>query len=315
MRQPCRLAAGCLATEPSRRLFDRPGCVLGARDPLRNRIAACLPNDLPIVVAFHGAMRLGAICVGIPTALSTPEKLRLLSHCDPQLLLTDPQTASQLAEENSPAQPLPPVLIADPAGLSDNWGPALAARHRAPTVNIDPHAPAGIAYTSGTTGSPKGIVHSQHNLLLPGAMLVTTRNYGPQLRKGDCLPLTILNLMALTTLLTAQAGGLCALTDRRDAGGLAEWIRDTKVTLWNGVPTQLRDLVQRSDIDAADLASLSEVWCGGADLPAQPRRTFRAKFGIDIRATYGLTEAPPSWVSIAQAARHTRDIADGRCRT
>lgn len=199
MRQPCRLAAGCLATEPSRRLFDRPGCVLGARDPLTNRIAACLPNDLPIVVAFHGAMRLGAICVGIPTALSTPEKLRLLSHCDPQLLLTDPQTASQLAEENSPAQPLPPVLIADPAGLSDNWGPALAARHRAPTVNIDPHAPAGIAYTSGTTGSPKGIVHSQHNLLLPGAMLVTTRNYGPQLRKGDCLPLTILNLMALTT--------------------------------------------------------------------------------------------------------------------
>ena len=85
-------------------------------------------------------------------------------------------------------------------------------------VEIDPHAPAGIAYTSGTTGVPKGIVHSQHNLLLPGEVLVAIRGWGPELRKGDCLPLTILNLLVLTTLLTAQAQGCCVIMDRRDAG-------------------------------------------------------------------------------------------------
>src|SRR4030095_2830979 len=87
-----------------------------------------------------------------------------------------------------------------------------------------PSAPAGIAYTSGTTGHPKGAVHSQHNLLLPGAALVASRGYGPELRKGDCFPLTILNLQVLTTLLVGQAGGTTILMDRIDAEGVAEWI-------------------------------------------------------------------------------------------
>ena len=100
----------------------------------------------------------------------------------------------------------------------------MSAAGEPPTVEVDPHAPAGIAYTSGTTGLPKGIVHSQHNLLLPGEVLVASRGWGPELRKGDCLPLTILNMMVLTTLLTAQAQGCCVVMDRRDADGIAEWI-------------------------------------------------------------------------------------------
>ena len=62
------------------------------------------------------------------------------------------------------------------------------------------------SHTSGTTGFPKGAVHSQHNLLVPGAAVVASRRYGAA-RKGDSLPLTILNMQVLTTLLTAQAGG------------------------------------------------------------------------------------------------------------
>jgi long-chain acyl-CoA synthetase len=80
--------------------------------------------------------------------------------------------------------------------------------------------------------------------------------------------------------------------DRRDATGVVDWIRRHQVTVWNGVPTQLRDLLSRNDIVRDDLATLTEVWCGGADLPDALRADFSAKFGLPVRATYGLTEVP-----------------------
>ncbi|HEY6532554.1 MAG TPA: fatty acid--CoA ligase family protein, partial [Acidimicrobiales bacterium] len=159
-------------------------------------------------------------------------------------------------------------------------------------VDVDPFAPAAIAYTSGTTGRPKGAVHSQHNLLLPAASLVSTRGYGPELRKGDCFGLTILNMHVLTTLLVAQAGGTSIVMDRMDAVGIAEWIRDEQVTLWNGAPAMLYSLAHMDEVAVDDLASLQEVWTGGADCPEAIRSAFAAKFGLPVHATYGLTEAP-----------------------
>jgi acyl-CoA synthetase (AMP-forming)/AMP-acid ligase II len=173
------------------------------------------------------------------------------------------------------------------------------------------HAPAGIAYTSGTTGVPKGIVHSQHNLLLPGQVLVASRGWGPELRKGDCLPLTILNLMVLTTLLTAQAQGCCIVMDRRDADGIADWIEREQVTHWNGVPAQLHDLVTVKQVDPARLASLQEVWSGGGDCPDALRVRFAEVYGLPIRSTYGLTEAP-TVVSIDPVGGERRPGASGR---
>jgi long-chain acyl-CoA synthetase len=159
-------------------------------------------------------------------------------------------------------------------------------------VDVDPFAPAGIAYTSGTTGRPKGAVHSQHNLLVPGAVLTETRGYGPELRKGDCFPFTVLNMAVLTTLLVSQAGGTSIVMDRIDAEGVAEWIRDERVTTWNGPPALLHSLATMDSVTPEDLASLREVWTGGADCPEAIRTAFERKFGLPVLATYGLSEAP-----------------------
>ena len=298
-----------LASDPDREaLVCRHGrCSYGDLDRLANRaahtlaafgvrpgerIAASLPNDLDILVAFHGAMRLGAVWVGVNRALAPPEKAFILHDASVSLLLCDPPTAAEVAPLRNGLPELARVVVIE-AGDPGEWSVATdVADDGRPDALIDPFAPAGIAYTSGTTGRPKGAVHSQYNLLLPGAATVARRGYGPDLRKGDCLPLTILNMMVLTTLLVAQAGGTTVIMDRLDAAGVAEWIRAERVTTWNGPPALLYSLAADPGIRAEALATLTEVWSGGGDLPEVVRDRFEARFARRVVGTFGLTEAP-----------------------
>jgi acyl-CoA synthetase (AMP-forming)/AMP-acid ligase II len=229
-----------------------------------DRVAATLPNEIEVAAAFHATMRLGAIWVGINKALAPPERQYILDDTGAAIYLED----------------------------ADELRAAIDAAEPRAAIDVDPFAPAGIAYTSGTTGYPKGAVHSQHNLLMPGRMVVASRGYDDTLRKGDCFALTILNMQVLTTLLVAQCGGTSIVMDRIDAQGVAEWIRTQRVTLFNGPPALLHSLAHDDAIAASDLASLTEVWTGGADCPEAIRAAFEAKFGLPILATYGLTEAP-----------------------
>ena len=80
--------------------------------------------------------------------------------------------------------------------------------------------------------------------------------------------------------------------DRLDPEGVAEWVRNERITTWNGPPALLHGLATNDAVRAADLASLEEVWTGGADCPEAIRPMFEQKFGQPVLATYGLSEAP-----------------------
>lgn len=267
-----------------------------------DRIGASLPNGADVVVAFHGAMRLGAVWVGINRVLAPPEKRFLLDDCGAVAFLSD---------DPPPVEPggRLPARVVDLGTWRAASDAAPAGPWRGP--DPDPFAPAGIAYTSGTTGHPKGALHSQHNLLVPGAVLVESRRYGPTLRKGDCFPFTILNMAVLTTLLVSQAGGTSVVMDRIDAEGVAEWIRAERVTTWNGPPALLHSLATSEVVTADDLSTLDEVWTGGADCPEAIRSAFTAKFGLPVLATYGLSEAP-TVVAIDDRPLQRRGPADHR---
>jgi long-chain acyl-CoA synthetase len=104
--------------------------------------------------------------------------------------------------------------------------------------------------------------------------------------------MTILNLLVLGPLLAAQAAGCCVVMDRRDPEGIAEWIRVTAVTVWNGVPAMLHDLIESDSVQQRDLKTLREVWTGGSSCPTSIYEGFVEKFSVFPTSTYGLTEAP-----------------------
>jgi acyl-CoA synthetase (AMP-forming)/AMP-acid ligase II len=266
-----------------------------------DRVAACLPNDVEIIGAFHGAMRIGAVWVGINEALAAPEKAYLLRDSGARLFLGAASTIAQLGEHKKQLPELD-IIVSATSGEATSWQSLLAAQDGGASERpIDADAPAAIAYTSGTTGYPKGAVHSQRNLLLPGWYLSLTRGYDASLRKGDCFPLTILNMMVLTTLLTAQAGGCAVLMDGLRSDTVVDWIKREKVTVWNGPPPLLHTLAHDPLVRPTDLAPLVEVWSGGAACAPAIREAFEQKFGKRIFSTYGLTEAP---TVVAIESRH-----------
>ena len=261
-----------------------------------DRVAAATGNHTDIVVAFFAVQAIGAIWVGVNRSLAGPEKRYIIEDCGASVFLGE-QSA---VEDIRGADPAPPdlrhIIDMEPADPASGWAQLLAANagRRPLPAEIDPYGPAAITYTSGTTGFPKGVVHSQHNMVLVGAV-GRRRNLDRSIevrRAGVALPVTILNLMILGPVAAFQTGQTLVLMDRIDPLGLAEWIRTEGVEAFAAVPTMIYDLMTHPDIAPADIAAFKYPGVGGAALPEAFRELYRQKFGRELAGSYGLTEAP-----------------------
>lgn len=254
-----------------------------------DRVAASLPNRPDIVIAFLGAMRLGAVWVGLNRALAPTEAAVLLADSGASILLTD---------RPGPDGAWPGRVIGAAGDGPSEWGDLLLAAPAAqPAVRVDPFAPAAIAYTSGTTGRPKGAVHSQHNLVTFGAVNRVDGSWRAAPCQAAVLALTILNLMVLAPLLVWQLDGTCVCVERTDPETIARWVRDEGVQSFSAVPTIVYDLVSSPSVSADDLATITTIGAGGMALSADLRARYKERFGKEVLPSYGLTEAPTAVTS------------------
>ncbi|HZQ56461.1 MAG TPA: AMP-binding protein [Acidimicrobiales bacterium] len=258
-----------------------------------DRVAASLPNHPDIVVAFLATMRLGAVWVGVNRVLAPKEKAHLLADSGARVVVAEPAITAELDPFRATMPALAHVVGATPDGSPSLWSDLVAASGTdRPAVHIDPFAPAAIAYTSGTTGWPKGAVHSQHNLVMVGAVLRIARNWRAVPRHAAVLPLATLNVMVIGPLVALQQAGTCVCIDRADPLVIAEWVEREQVQTFSSVPTVIHDLVVRPEVRTDQLRSLSHIGVGGASVPAPIAERFRARFGGEALVGYGLTEAP-----------------------
>ena len=249
-----------------------------------DRVGASLPNDIDLVMAFLGAMRIGAIWVGVPRVFTDGEKRELAADCGLTVLLTDRDGALTVDEART--------VVVDRDDPAAEWTTLTAqASARRPDVEIDPFAPAAISYTSGTTGRPKGVVHSQHNILVAAAVTVAAGAYLPDEPFGTVLPLTSLNILTINAVFAFQAGSRCAVGDARGgAAAITEWVESEQIVVLSLVPTLFQTFVDDPDVRPESMRSVTKPRAGGAPLTEALVNAYRSRFGGRICTSYGSTE-------------------------
>ena len=247
-----------------------------------DRVAVSLANGTSIALSFLAAMRAGLIWVGINRAYVATEKAALLVDCGARVLLTS--GALLLAD--------PPDGVLQIDVGSDAWIRAVDDAPPFVDASIDPTAAAAIAYTSGTTGVPKGVVHSQRNIMLPG---VVAQMRGDGLgRIGMYLPMTSLNMQVLGTVYALINGECLVCIARSDAASVVAAVRNESIVRLSASAATLYDIIGDATIPAEALATLSALTIGGGPTNPLLGPAFAERFGQRFLSGYGLTEAPAS---------------------
>jgi long-chain acyl-CoA synthetase len=162
-------------------------------------------------------------------------------------------------------------------------------------VPVDPNSDiALIQYTGGTTGVPKGAVHTHASLVINADQLAA---WAPQTELGKERILGLLPLFhvfAVSTVLSygVRVGATLILLPRFDLDQALKTIDRKKPTMMPGVPTLYNAISSHKDIGKFDLTSIKLCLSGGAPLPIEVKQTFESKAGCTIFEGFGLTEAP-----------------------
>ncbi len=213
---------------------------------------------------------------------------------------------ADLDPAEAPAEPILQWLRSDPAlppGCT-RWADALAAGLRPGPHTAQPDDLAVLPYTSGTTGLPKGCMHS-HRTLMANAIGGGLWGHG----SAESVSLAVVPMFHITGMMYGVLGnvygGSTAIVmprwDRELAGRL---ISRHKVTHWTCIPTMIIDLFGSPNYKSFDLTSLRYASGGGAAMPQAVAERLQKEFGITFAEGYGLTEtAAPSHANPPERAK------------
>lgn len=190
--------------------------------------------------------------------------------------------------------PLPAEAAADGAPLCVRWGVALSAGHQAGPTQAGPDDLAMLPYTSGTTGLPKGCMHT-HRTLMSNAASGQWMHTSAESVALAVVPMFHITGMVGGVLGVIYQGATMVILPRWDRELAGRLIARRQVTHWTCIPTMVIDLFGSPNYRSFDLSGLRYLGGGGAAMPEAVAQRLKDEFGLSFGEGYGLTEtAAPS---------------------
>ncbi len=278
--------------------LDRSGIKLG------DRVATLAWNTWRHLEAWYGIMGIGAVYHTVNPRLFPDQIAWIVNHAEDRMMMVDltfVPILEKLADRLKPVEQY--VVLTDAEHM-----PATALKNAVPYEEwiaevdgdfawkeFDENTAAGMCYTSGTTGHPKGVVYSHrsnvlHSLMAaqPDAMDVGARDVVMPvvpMFHANCWGLALTSPMTGATM--AMPGG------KLDGASIYEMLDTCRVSFTAAVPTVWLMLLAHLEANNLKLPHLKKVVIGGSACPRAMAQTFQDVYGVEVIHAWGMTEMSP----------------------
>ena len=287
-----------------------------------DRVAIYMQNSPQFVVAYYAILAANAVIVPVNPMCRRAELRYIVQDSGSRAILLGAELAEEAAAVHDDCgQPglvhvryrdyaaddgdFPPEL-AEPAtaGIGTAWADALAMACRAPAHDRRPEDWCIIPYSSGTTGQPKGCLHTHASV--NAVIFAYSRWVGvaPGSRILATLPLCHVMGMQHSMNLPVLTGSTTYLMTRWNAALAARLIQQERIEYWRSITTMMIDFLSMPGIGKVDVSSLKAIGGGGAQMPEGIARKMSKLIGLDYVEAYGLSETvAPTHINPPQAPK------------
>lgn len=278
-----------------------------------DRVLLYMQNSPQFVIGFYAILRANAVVVPVNPMNRKAELEYLIADTEATIALSGLElldnfagligdgslrevigTAySEYVTESTSLELPDAVLLKGPVperpGVT-RWQHALSAGHRPGPLTAGPDDNCVIPYSSGTTGNPKGCVHTHHSAMATTVYCSVWGNAQHDSVQLVSVPMFHVTGMQVCMNGAIYIGGTQVVMTRWDRKVAAQLIQDHRITGWRNISTMVVDLLSEPTIDDYDLSSLQGIGGGGAAMPAAVAAKLHSKTGLQYAEGYGLSE-------------------------
>jgi fatty-acyl-CoA synthase len=285
------------ALRVSQRL-ERDGIKLG------DRVATLAWNTWRHLEAWYGIMGIGAIYHTVNPRLFPEQIVWIINHAEDRVVMTD-LTFVPLLEKLADKLPLVEryVVLTDAAHMPatslknavayDSWIAEVDGDFA--WKSFDENTAAGMCYTSGTTGNPKGVVYSHRSNVLH-SMISAVRDAMDVCSRDVVMPVVPMfhaNCWGLALTAPMTGAALAMPGGKLDGPSVYEMLTEHKVTITAAVPTVWMMLLQHLEANNLKLPHLRKVVIGGSACPRAMTQKFQDVYEVEVCHAWGMTEMSP----------------------
>ena len=259
-------------------------------------LAIYCPNVPEYAVVFNAVAQLGGINTTINPLYTARELLNQLNDAGARFLVTTPLFLDK-ALEAVIGSSVEEIFVLGEATGATPFSDLLSVGNSPPEVTINPRDDLVVLpYSSGTTGLPKGVMLTHHNLV---ANLCQFHGFEsqPRLEENDIvlavLPFFHIYGMVVVMKLALAHGATVVTMPRFDMADFLALIQRYRITTLPMVPPMVLGLAKSPLVDQYDLSSLRTLFCGAAPLGAELSIEAGNRVGCPVVQGYGMTEASP----------------------